>query len=148
MKILDPNTFDESTLSTPAAEPASDRLHPLIYRVIVGLALWLLVSVWYFFDTSGYIELALGVITALVFMAIAIPLALSRTSARNTGRPPDAPVDHSENFAAWRRGNFDTWTGRCRASTAAIEVLLPIAAVAFGMTAFGIIFTIARSGAG
>jgi len=135
-------------MAVPMTEHVSDRLHPLIHRVIVALVLWLLVSVWWFFDGPGYIKLALGVISALVFMTVAIPFALSLTHARNSEPRPDATATPRESFAAWLRGNFDTWTGPCRSATAAIEILLPIAAVAFAMTAFGIIFTIAHSGAG
>ena len=36
-------------------------------------------------------------------------------------------------------GEFDTWQGRRKAAGAAVEILLPIAAVAFGITAFGIV---------
>jgi hypothetical protein len=46
----------------------------------------------------------------------------------------------SETFAAWLQGHFVTWTGEQKSSTATIEVLLPLAAVAFGLTAIGIVF--------
>jgi hypothetical protein len=127
--------------------PPSDRVHPAIYRIVIGLALWLLVSAWWFFDGPGYIKLVLGAISALVVMAIGIPFALSRTHARNGAPALDETAAQPDSFAAWLRGNFATSTGACKATTAAVEILLPIAAVAFGMTAFGIVFLVARSGA-
>ena len=41
--------------------------------------------------------------------------------------------------AAWLSGEFETWQGRLKGTDAAVEILLPIAAVAFGMTIFGIL---------
>jgi hypothetical protein len=132
-------------MTVPTTE-VSSRLHPLIYRIAIGLAVWLLTSAWWFFDGPGYIKLVLGMISVLVTMAIGIPYALSRAYAHNAAPETDAPR-RPQTFAAWLHGGFDTWTGVCRSATAAIEILLPIGAVAFGMTAFGIVFLIARSGA-
>jgi hypothetical protein len=98
-------------------------------------------------SSTGYIKLVLGAISALVVMAIGIPFALSRTHARNGAPALDETAAQPDSFAAWLRGNFATSTGACKATTAAVEILLPIAAVAFGMTAFGIVFLVARSGA-
>jgi hypothetical protein len=123
----------------------SDSLHPLIHRVILGLTLWLLISIWLFFDGPGYIKLALAMISALVVASVAIPFTLSRADSRNDGPPRSASGGGPESFASWVRGNFDTRTGQCKSATAAFEVLLPIAAVALGMTAFGIVFTIAHA---
>jgi len=40
----------------------------------------------------------------------------------------------------WLSHSFDTWTGRATGRDAAAQILLPIAAVAFGMTIFGLVF--------
>jgi hypothetical protein len=134
----------------------SDHLHPLIYAAMVGLAVWLLISAWVFFDGAGYINLALVMVSILFIMAIGIPFMLSR-AAPHADR--DAPSDvattdaaegsianpAAESFGDWIRGDLDAWTGQCRTWTAAIEILLPIAAVAFGMTAFGIVFLVAHA---
>jgi hypothetical protein len=115
-----------------------------------GLLIWFVIAAWLLFGGSGYIELALAMISVLVFMAMAIPLALWRTSltalgsagsSRATGQPSDT-------FGDWLRGRFATWTDQERGSTAAIEILLPLAAVAFGITALGIVFDLARVGVG
>jgi hypothetical protein len=102
-----------------------------------GLLIWFVIAAWLLFGGSGYIELALAIISVLVFIAMAVPLAdLSR-----------AAEQVSDTFGEWLRGRFATWTDQETGSTAAIEILLPLAAVAFGITALGIVFDLARAGA-
>ncbi len=143
-----------------ATQPDDDRLfdhlHPLIYAAMVGLAAWLLISAWVFFDGTGYISLALAMVSVLFIMAIGIPFMLSRAAPHlDQEAPPDAATTDgdtesetgpaAESFGDWIHGDLDSWTGRCRSRTAAVEILLPIAAVAFGMTAFGIVFLVAHA---
>src|SRR5262252_8873094 len=70
------NTDDRSQ------QRVSDQLHPLVHLAAGGLLIWFVVAAWLLFGGSGYIELALTMISVLVFMAIAIPLALLRASIR------------------------------------------------------------------
>jgi hypothetical protein len=51
-------------------------------------------------------------------------------------------------FRDWAVGEFDTLTGPVKGANATAEVLLPIAAVAVGMTVLGLVFHIIASGAG
>jgi hypothetical protein len=112
-----------------------------------GLLIWFVVAAWLLFGGSGYIELALAMISVLVFMAIAIPLAwrTHQTAQRSAGSLPAA---EQASLDKWLRGQFATWTDQEKGSTAAIEILLPLAAVAFGITALGIVFEFVRAGAG
>src|SRR5262249_6473797 len=75
-----------------------------------GLLIWFVIAAWLLFGDSDYIELALAVISVLVFMAIAIPVgALARqcegstierfiarngTSIRNPGHVVTRPIRH------------------------------------------------------
>ncbi len=115
-----------------------------------GLLIWFMIAAWLLFGGSGYIELALAMISVLVFMAIAIPLALWRTNltAQRSAGSSHVAGQASETSDKWLRGQFATWTDQEKASTAAIEILLPLAAVAFGITALGIVFEFVRAGAG
>ena len=115
-----------------------------------GLLIWFVIAAWLLFGGAGYIELALTMVSVLVFMAIAIPLALWRTNrtAQRLGGSLHATEQASDSLNTWLRGRFATWTDQEKGSTAAIEVLLPLAAVAFGITALGIVFDLARAGAG
>jgi hypothetical protein len=111
----------------------SDQLHPWIYRTIVALSLLLVLSAWGFFG-SGNSGLALAVVSAFIFIAIALPVLLWRIW---DGHRPDRsdPVP----FATWRWLDLEISEGRVKGAEATVEVLLPIAAVAFGMAVFALI---------
>ncbi len=113
-----------------------------------GLLIWFVIAAWLLFGGSGYIGLALAMISVLVFMAMAIPLALWRTNltARRSAGLSRPAEQASDTLDKWLRGRFATWTDQQRGSTAAIEILLPLAAVAFGITALGIVFDLTRVG--
>jgi hypothetical protein len=114
----------------------SDKLHPYVYVAIVGLGLWYVVSAWAGFVAEDDIAYLLAVVSGLFFITIDIPCAL--WLAWRTGRDPNAR-ERRTSFREWASGNFRTWQGDLKASSAAIQILLPIAAVAFGMTAFAAI---------
>jgi hypothetical protein len=78
----------------------SDHLHPWVYRTIIGLALLLILSVWGFFG-PGYSGLALAVVSAFIFIAVAIPIILRRIWRNHTADP-----DQPESFAAWLERDF------------------------------------------
>jgi hypothetical protein len=142
----------EGIVNTRAQSPqeVSDHLHPRIYLAAAGLLIWFVIAAWLLFGGSGYIGLALAMISVLVFMAIAIPLALWRTTrtAKRLAASSQAAEQGSEALDKWLRGRFATWTDQEKGSTAVIEILLPLAAVAFGITALGVVFEFARAGAG
>jgi ABC-type transport system involved in cytochrome bd biosynthesis fused ATPase/permease subunit len=142
-----------------------DELHPLVHKAAAGLLIWFVVAAWLLFSGgAAYLELALAMVSMLVFMALAIPTVLWRAGAaarRSQDAAEGARADAAEEaradaderaetspttFSAWLRGRFATWTDVEKPSTAAIEVLLPLAAVAFGLTAIGIVFQLARAG--
>jgi len=115
------------------------RLHPRVYGLLVGLALWLVMSVW-LFAGAGTTNYLLFVVSAFIFIAVALPSILSRVG-------PIEPVGAAEtrlSFREWAKSDFDTWQGRVSGAEAAVQVLLPICAVAFGMTAFGIALYLAE----
>ena len=148
-----------------AASPSArvfDELHPLVHKAAACLLIWFVVAAWLLFSGAGYIELALAMVSVLVFMALALPTLLwhagvaarrSGVAARRSGAAgaegtvadPTAELSPTT-FSAWLRGRFATWTDVERPSTAAIEMLLPLAAVAFGLTAIGIVFQLVRAG--
>lgn len=45
----------------------------------------------------------------------------------------------------WEAGEFKVWGAELHGSRAAIDVLLPLMAVSFGLTAIGIVFVIVRA---
>jgi hypothetical protein len=76
------------------------------------------------------------VVTGLVLIAVSIPSAIWLASRK--GRDPDATLQRSR-FRSWLAGDFRTSSDELKASDAAVQILLPIAAVAFGMTAFALV---------
>jgi hypothetical protein len=63
---------------TRSPQGVSDHLHPRIYMAGAGLLVWFVIAACLLFGGSDYIALALAMISVLVFMTIAIPLALWR----------------------------------------------------------------------
>ncbi len=135
---------NQNNNSKDAARPVTSRLHPRVYTLLIGLALWLALSVWSFAG-AGVTDYLLFVVSGFIFIAVALPLILSRV-----GRTDNAATGHDAqpSFREWASCDFDTWQGRLSGAQAALQILLPIAAAAFGMTAFGIAFHIAEQGGG
>ena len=124
--------------------PISDSLHPLVNMAIIGAALMFVAAVWIFFDSGPYEAWLDVVVTGLFVIAIAIPALLWLTWRRNAD---GARGDSHLRFRNWAAGEFDTLTGPIKGANATAEVLLPIAAVAVGMTVLGLVFHIIASGA-
>ena len=124
--------------------PSSDSLHPLVNMAIIGAALMFVAAVWIFFDSGPYEAWLDVVVTGLFVIAIALPALLWLTWRRNADGARD---DSHLSFRDWAAGEFDTLTGPVKGANATAEVLLPIAAVAVGMTVLGLVFHIIASGA-
>jgi hypothetical protein len=129
----------------------SNELHPVIYKGVAALLTWFIAAAWTLFGGQGYIDFAFAIISVLLFIIIAILAALWRTSQRSRNAHGDSTVPdeghgaaETEPFFVWLQGKFSTWTDQEKSSTAALEILLPFAAVAFGLTALGIVFNLVR----
>ena len=118
--------------------PIHDGLHPLVYRSIVALTIWLVLSVWAFFNRGAYIGLTLAMITLFFVILVAIPVVIWKTWQHNA--PPEETREPVESFEAWASQSFATSTGALSGREAAMQILLPIAAVSIGMTIFGLVF--------
>lgn len=123
-------------LPTRPNPSTSDELHPLVYRSMVGLTIWLVVSAWALFSRGTYEGLTLSVITLFFLVLVGIPLILWLTWRHNT----EPETRRTEPFGEWASHAFETWTGRLSGLEASMQILLPIAAVAIGMTIFGLVF--------
>ncbi|HET9716347.1 MAG TPA: hypothetical protein VFP60_09210 [Pseudolabrys sp.] len=117
---------------------ATDRLHPLVYGSIVVLAIWLVGSVWALFSRGTYAGVTVIVVTLFFLVAVGIPVLIWLTWRRNS--EPDVQRADATPFREWAANSFETWTGAMKARDASIQILLPIAAVALGMTIFGVVF--------
>ena len=128
----------------PDDRPVSSDLHPLVYTLIAALALWFVGSVWSFAG-AGDTDYLLVVVSGFIFVAVALPFVLTRVGRR--AQDPDDDAKRQPSFRDWASTEFDTWQDRLPGANASIEILLPIAAIAFGMTAFGIVLHFTAHGA-
>jgi hypothetical protein len=116
-----------------AEEAPSPRLHPRIYLIMLALAVLLVVSIWGgFFGTGAYDTISVAAASLFVAMAVLLPYQLWRVALRR--RMPE----ERRSFAAWLAGDFETGSDRVKAAIAAVEVLLPLSAVAIAMMAFAL----------
>ncbi len=131
----------------PQSRRLSNRLHPRVYTAMAALGAWLAAAVWAF-GSDSYTDYLLAIVSGFIFVVIALAYVLSRVGTRDPGartlRKTEA-AQQEETFRDWALGEFDTWQDRVKAANAAVEVLLPIAAIAFGMTAFGIVYLFVQS---
>lgn len=123
-----------------SVQRVSNRPHPVIYKAMAGLVLWFTASAWLFFGSAPHMGLILAIVATLFIMAIGIPFMLWRVGERARSSETRSADQPAEPFAAWIASEFATWTGHQGSVTAAIEILLPIAAVAIGITALGVVF--------
>jgi hypothetical protein len=108
--------------------PLFDQRHPKVYATAIGLVIWF-AAAWILFDHSfggpREVSLPLAMVSVLLLIAVRLPLALSLVWKRH--RMPG--------LRARSHGDFAVWGGKIRAMHAAIVMLLPLAGVAFGLTA-------------
>ena len=118
--------------------PINDALHPLVYKTMIGLTIWLVLSIWALFGGGAYVGLTFAMVTLFFAVIVAIPLLLwlawrHNADPHDTGSP-------SETFRDWTSHEFITWTGGLSGREAAMQILLPLAAVSIGMTVFGLVY--------
>jgi hypothetical protein len=127
--------------SVPRDRPNSGAFHPLVYKLLAVLAVWFVLSAWAFAGGAGT-GLALGVVTFVFLISVGVPslLALAQRS-RPDARPDDDQPETKRDgeFGDWAAHEVELWSGPVKGRLAAIETVLPIAAVAFGMTAFALV---------
>jgi len=118
-------------------KPAFDQLHPRIYGTAVGLIAWFALMAWVLFDRSSDVSLSLMFVTVLFVVAVLLPWTLSLVWKKF--QMPYERHPQATSFHDWRDGDFAVWGARLHGSHAAIDVLLPLIAVSFGLTAIGIV---------
>ena len=132
---------NQGNVSTDAERPVTGRLHPRVYALLIAVILWFVLSVWSFAG-GGVTDYLLFIVSGFIFIAVALPLILSRVGHSNAA----AGDDNQPSLRDWATADFDTWAGRLSGAQAAAQILLPIAAAAVGMTAFGIVLHIVEHG--
>src|SRR5262245_46125135 len=103
-------------------KPVFDHLHPMVYAGAVGLVAWFALAAWILFDRQDDISLLLGMVSALLFIAVLILAALALVWRRH--QAPDRPHQEATSFKDWRAGDFAVWGSRVSGTDAAIDLLL------------------------
>src|SRR5258708_2771847 len=124
----------------PHNRPVFDQLHPIVYKAAVGLVAWFALSAWILFDHQNDIGLPLAMVSVLLLIAVLLPWSLSLVWQKHQMARQRHPEKIS--FRDWKNDDFPVWGSKLRGMHAAIDMLLPLAAVAFGLTALGIVFLI------
>ncbi len=115
--------------------PVTNRAHPRVYTILIALTLWFILAVWAFSGEGGLVNYLLFVVSAFLCVALGLTLILFRVGrARRTAQADQPPLRD------WVRWDYETQTGRLAGSSAAAQILLPVAAAAVGMTAIGIAY--------
>jgi hypothetical protein len=113
---------------------------PKVYGIAAGLVAWFVLSAWMLFDHNGYVALPLAMVSVLLLIAVLLPWLLSRVWKKYHARDQENPERPTPRD--WGSGDFSVWGARLHGSHATIDMLLPLAAVAFGLTAIGIVFVV------
>ena len=126
-----------------ALRSVTSGLHPRVHAVLIGLALWFVLWIWSFAGT-GVTDYLLVIVSGFILVVVALTLILCRVGQNDPAMDADkAKVnDKQRSFHDWAMSDFDTYEGRLSGLQAATLIILPIAAAAFGMTAFGIAFLV------
>lgn len=138
--------IDEPSEQTQQPEqqqtPVTSRAHPGIYAIVIGLTVWFILAVWAFAG-GGLVNYLLFVVSGFLCVAIGLPLILFRVArARPSLQGRSQQGYEQPPLRDWMRWRYDTSTERLSGSEAAVQILLPIAAGAFGMTAIAIVYLV------
>src|SRR4051812_23602413 len=129
--------------SSPTTNRCSISFIPRSTGAAVGLVVWFAFAAWVLFDRQNDIELPLAMVSVLLLVGVLVPWALSLVWKRHL--MPFNPTKTS--LRDWSAGDFAVRGSKLKSTHAAIDMLLPLAAVAFGLTAIGIVFLIAANSA-
>ena len=120
-----------------------DHFHPRIYGAAIGLVTWFALMAWVLFDRNSDVILPLMFVSVLFLVAVLLPWSLSLIWKKSQAPVERHPQPNS--LREWLDGDFEVWGSSLQGTHAAIEALLPLIAVSFGLTAIGIVFDIVRA---
>ena len=98
----------------------------------------------------GVADYLLFIVSGFIFVCVALTLVLASVATVEklpSGEPPQDERPALQSFRDGAVGSLGTWGGRLSGRQAMVQVLLPFAAAAAGMTVFGIILHLAVAGA-
>jgi hypothetical protein len=128
-------------------KPVFDHVHPRVYTIAIGFVAWFALAAWILFDhkfdSVDDMALPLAMISVLLLFVLLLLTALTAVESRHR-LPRDGNTGNIA-YRDWRVGDFAVWGSKLKSTHAVIDMLLPFAAAAFGLTAIGIVFLICAS---
>src|ERR1044071_49129 len=125
----------------PQKQPSMHDLHPRIVVAIAACTVWFVIAAFFGFAVDPQSAYPLLFVALLFTIALVLPYTLYRAWRKANRGFKEGELEQSS-FHDWARRDFETWQDRVKGANAATEVMVPIAAAALGMTAFGIVFHI------
>jgi hypothetical protein len=114
--------------------PTTRRLPSWVYTLLIGLAAWFVLSAW-LFAGPGAIDYLLSIVSGFVLIVVSLLLILSRVGR---GGETFNEADDRPTFRDRAKWNLEVFQSRLSLAQATMQILLPVAAAALGMTAIGI----------
>lgn len=113
-------------------------VHPAVFRAGAAMAAGMSVAVLIFLGRDGQLDYLIGIVALFTLVSLSLPFLLARLArAGKQGIP----------FLRWRRGELEIFTGRMRASEAALLILIAPMASIVGLAALCLIALLASRGA-
>ena len=111
-------------------------LHPSVYKAAVGFAFWYALAAWLLFANAGYQKFVLIMVSFVMLATVGVPAVAFFTGRRfrRAFIEKDRPAG---SLREWLAADFQTWQARLPAGEAAVQILLPLAAAAIGITLLG-----------
>jgi len=121
---------------------ATGRLPRWVYALLVGLAGWFALASW-IFAAPGPTDYLLVVVSGFIFVAVGLLFILGCVKRNEEPGPDDQSVE-PPSFRDRSKWDLEVFQSRLSVSQAAMQILLPLATAALGMTAIGIAMRIAE----
>ena len=131
---------DRNESKPQVGRPTTSRLPSWVYALLTGLVAWFVLAAW-LFAGPGAIDYLLTIVSGFVFIVISLQVILSRVG-RGEGTFNDA--DAQPEFRDRAKWDLDVFQSRLSIAQATMQILLPVASAAVGMTAIGIAMRIAE----
>ncbi|MGY3610057.1 MULTISPECIES: hypothetical protein [unclassified Bradyrhizobium] len=97
-------------------------------------------AAWILFDRQNDTELPLAIVNLFLLVAVMLPYLLWRTWRNHQRLPPSLTTNSG--FRKWTNESAPGLAEPLKGSDAAIDMLLSLASVAFGLLALGIVFNL------
>jgi hypothetical protein len=128
-------TAKASTLEAtrPIARHVTTGVHPVVFEVGLGGAVWFIAVSWLYFAWGRHVDLALAVATGFFIMFFTLFLIMAAGIIKDPRW-----LQHRVNFRKFLRSDVPTYTATMRGRDALIEITLIPVALAFAATIIGL----------